>query len=272
MVEETNWAEHARIQAAQRWERASAEMGKDVTNALVEYADPQPGERVLDVACGTGAPSLKVARRVGAAGNVVATDLSEEPLKIAAERAKERGLANIRFERADVHALPYADGEFDLVTCRFGVMFFADLAKALAEIRRVLTPGGRVAFAAWGKFEQPYFQSMVQVVMRHTGAEIPPAAAKMFQFAEPGKLARALTQAGFRDATDECKTVPWVWTDSVAELWRYFQAVTAPFRPVMQQAQGRPDIERDVYAELERFSDGEKVRLTAEIVLASGTK
>src|ERR1051325_3446535 len=132
-MSQSNWATHARMEASQRWERASAEMGKGVTDALVEYADPKPGERVLDIACGTGAPSLKVARRVGLSGSVIATDLSEEPLKIAEARAKERGLANIRFERADVHELPYGDGECDLITCRFGVMFFSDLLKALRE-------------------------------------------------------------------------------------------------------------------------------------------
>src|SRR5947209_158455 len=126
---DANWATHARMQASQRWERASAEMGRHVTDALVSYAAPKAGERVLDVACGTGAPSLKVARRVGTTGSVVATDISEEPLKIAAERAKERGLTNIRFERVDVHQLPYPDAEFDLITCRFGAMFFADLSK-----------------------------------------------------------------------------------------------------------------------------------------------
>src|ERR1041385_1691174 len=145
---EANWAEHARMQAAKQWERASAEMGKNVTDALVEYANPQPGEHVLDVACGTGAPSLKVARRVGPSGNVVATDLSDEPLKIAAERARERRLNNIRFERADVHQLPYPDSFFDLITCRFGAMFFKDLPQALSEMKRVLKPGGRVALAA----------------------------------------------------------------------------------------------------------------------------
>ena len=79
----TDWSAHARMSAAQRWERASAAMGRGVTDALVEFAAPQPGERVLDVASGTGAPSLQVARRVGPRGTVVATDISAEPLKIA---------------------------------------------------------------------------------------------------------------------------------------------------------------------------------------------
>lgn len=266
----TNWADHARVQASQKWERPSAEMGKHVTNALVEYASPQPGQRVLDVACGSGAPSLQVARRVGADGSVVATDLNDEPLKIAAQRARERGITNIRFGRADVHALPYAEGEFDLITCRFGVMFFEDLPRALREMRRVLKPGGRVALAAWGPFDQPYFQSTMQIVLQHTGATVPPGAVEMFKFAEPGKLARALSDAGFADARAEIRTVPWVWPDTVEEFWAYFQAVTVPFRPLLEKMTA--EIDREVLAAVRKYSDGEKVNLTADIVLARGTK
>jgi len=271
-MSEANWAEHARVQAATRWERPSAEMGKGVTDALVEYAGPRPGERVLDVACGTGAPSLKVARAVGPKGLVIATDLNDDPLKIAAERARERGLDNIRFERADVHHLPYEDNEFDLVTCRFGVMFFSDLPRALGEIRRVLKPGGRVVFAAWGSFDQPYFQSTVQVVMRRTGAAMPAAAAAMFKFGQQGTLARALAAAGFSEARDELRTVPWVWPDTVAEFWAYFVAVTAPFRSVVDQAKDHPEIDREVIRAVEKYWDGEKVNLTAQIVLARAAK
>lgn len=267
---ESNWATHARMQAAERWERPSAEMGKHVTDALVVYADPKPGERVLDIACGTGAPSLKVARRVGDAGHVIATDLSAEPLKIAAERARERGLNNIEFRQADVHALPFGENVFDLVTCRFGVMFFADLPRALAEILRVLRPGGRVAFAAWGNFDQPYFQNTVQVVLRHTGAQVPPSAARMFKFGQPGTLAEALRSAGFADARDDVQNVPWVWTDNVEELWKYFRAVTVPFAPVLERV--TQEIEREVLEQLGKYWDGEKVNLTAEIVLAGGKK
>lgn len=258
------------MQAAARWERASAEMGKGVTDALVDYAAPQLGERVLDLACGTGAPSLKVARRVGPTGHVIATDLSEEPLKIAAERARERKLENIEFRHADAHALPFSDNDFDLITCRFGVMFFADLPRTLVEMRRVLRSGGRVAFAAWGGFQQPYFQSTVGVVLRHTGAAVPAGAAAMFKFGEQGRLASALSQAGLVEAHDEAQTVPWPWTESVEELWAYFRAVTVPFRPVLERA--TPEMESEIKGELRKYWDGEKVNLTAEIVLARAKK
>ena len=249
-------------------------MGRGVTEALVEFADPRPGERVLDVACGTGAPSLQVARRVAPGGSVVATDISDEPLKIAVERARERGLANIRFEHADVHALPFAADEFDLATCRFGVMFFADLSRALRELLRVLRPGGRVAFASWGPFEQPYFQTTAQIVMQHTGAEIPARAAAMFKFGAPGTLAAALREAGFAEAYDELRTVPWTWPGSTQDLWEYFQAVTIPFQPLFKKVapEQMPALEREVLAALEKLRAGEEIRLTAKVVLSRAVK
>ena len=249
-------------------------MGQDVTDALIDIARPRPGTQVLDVACGTGAPALKIARLIAPAGHVTATDLAPDPLLVAAERARERSLVNISFQRADVHALPFPDESFDLLTCRLGVMFFPDLPRALGEMHRVLRPGGRVALLAWGPFEQPYFESTAAVVMRHTGAGLPPSARAMFKFAAPGSLASALLQAGFRQAEDEIREVPWVWPDFIAELWEYFQAVTIPFRPLFEQV--RPEqrdlVAREVHAALQPYWDGKQVNLTAKVVLASAVR
>ncbi|MGB9105562.1 MAG: methyltransferase domain-containing protein [Terriglobales bacterium] len=269
-----DWVTHARMNAANRWERPSAEMGRGATEAIVSLAHPQPGMRVLDVASGTGAPSLQIARAVAPTGHVTATDSSPEPLKIAAERARQRGLTNINFEVADVHHLPFPDAGFDLVTSRCAVMFFSDLPRALGEMRRVLKPGGRVALLAWGPLDQPYFQSTGQVIMRHTGATLPPAAQKIVKFGERGTLAVALTAAGFREVQEELRTVPWVWSASIGELWEYFQVATVPFRALLDQV--RPEqvepITREVHAAFARYWDGEKVNMTADFVLASGVR
>jgi ubiquinone/menaquinone biosynthesis C-methylase UbiE len=269
-----DWATHARMNAATRWERPSAEMGRGATEAIVALAAPRPGMRALDIACGTGAPSLQIARAIAPTGHVTATDLSPEPLKIAAERARQRGLANIDFQVADVHHLPFPAAAFDLVTSRCGVMFFSDLPRALAEIRRVLKPGGRVALLAWGPIDQPYFQSTGQVIMRHTGVALPPAAQQIFKFGERGTLTAALTGAGFFEVQEVLRTVPWVWTASIEELWEYFQAATVPFRPLLNQV--RPEqiepIARDVRAAFAHYWDGEKVNMTADFVLASAVR
>ena len=270
----SDWATYARMDAANRWERPSAEMGRGATEAIVDLAQPRPGIRALDVASGTGAPALQIARAIGPTGLVTATDLSPEPLKIAAERARQRGLTNIRFETADVHQLKYPDESFDLVTSRLGVMIFSDLPRALAEMRRVLKPGGRIALLAWGPMEQPYFQSTGAIVMRHTGAPLPDSAKQTFKFGERGTLSAALTAAGFRNVNEELRSVPWVWLGPIADLWEYYQAVTIPFRPLLQQI--RPAqmelITRDVHAAFAKYWDGEKVNMTADFVLAAGVR
>ncbi len=269
-----DWATHARMNAAKRWERPSAEMGRGATDAIVDFAQPRPGMRVLDVASGTGAPALQLARRVLPNGHVTATDQSPEPLKIAAERAQERALTNIEFKVADVHELPFDDATFHLATSRLAVMFFSDLPRALGEMRRVLKPGGRVALLAWGPIEQPYFTSTGAIIMRHTGLTLPPTAQQIFRFGKQGTLSDALRSVGFRDVVEELRTVPWPWTSTVEDLWEYFQAATVPFRPLLDQIP--PDqlqpITRDVCAAFQRFWDGEKVNMTADFILAGGTR
>jgi demethylmenaquinone methyltransferase/2-methoxy-6-polyprenyl-1,4-benzoquinol methylase len=111
----------------------------------VDRVEPLAGARALDVCCGTGDLALELGRRVGEDGSVVGCDFSEPMLDLARSKAGEQGAANVRFEWADALALPYDDGTFDAVTVGFGVRNFADLDRGLAELARVLRPGGRIA-------------------------------------------------------------------------------------------------------------------------------
>src|SRR5581483_10769245 len=131
------WGSSYRLVASEKWKRKSAAMGRPLTEALVEYAQPLEGMKVLDLASGTGEPAISIAERVGPTGQVSALDLSSDLLAIAARRAQQRGLTNISFHRGDAQALPFPDNGFDLAACRFGVMFFNDVARALGELRRV---------------------------------------------------------------------------------------------------------------------------------------
>src|SRR5271170_276581 len=153
-----DWGTSYRVIAADKWKAKSAAMGRDVTEALVEYAQPRAGMKILDLASGTGEPAISLASRVGPGGQVTALDLSAELLEIAAERARERKLVNLVVKQADASELPFPDDSFDLVTSRFGVMFFD--TKALREALRVLRPGARACFMAWGPFEQPFWRSI----------------------------------------------------------------------------------------------------------------
>jgi ubiquinone/menaquinone biosynthesis C-methylase UbiE len=124
LQENADWNSFGRANASQKWRRQSAAMGNDMTRAIVAAAQVQPGMRVLDIACGAGEPAISIAQLLAGSGDVVGIDISPSPLKIAAERATQRGLPNITFQQADAHELPFPDNSFDRITSRLGVMFF----------------------------------------------------------------------------------------------------------------------------------------------------
>jgi ubiquinone/menaquinone biosynthesis C-methylase UbiE len=177
------WSASYRLVAAEKWKAKSAALGGDLTRALVEYADPQPGMRVLDLASGTGEPAISLAPLLEPLGQVIALDRSPELLEIARERARQRGLTNFSTHPADANRLPFAEASFDLVTSRFGVMFLKE--DALGEAYRVLKPGGRACFAAWGPFEQPYWSSTMGVVHRQIGGPVTAPGYNLFKYARP---------------------------------------------------------------------------------------
>jgi len=137
----TDWNSFSRANASQKWRKQSAAMGSGMTEAIVAAAQVTRAMHVLDIACGTGEPSITIARQMNETGEVLGIDISSGPLAVATERARQHGLSNVRFQEADVHHLPFPDHSFDRITSRLGVMFFADLPQALAEMHRVLKPG-----------------------------------------------------------------------------------------------------------------------------------
>ena len=198
-----SWSSSYRLVAAEKWKSKSAVMGSAVTAALVEYSRATEGMSVLDLASGTGEPGISLAKRVGPTGSVTAVDQSAELLAIAAERARSKNLLNFTTQKADAHQLPFADRSFDLASCRFGVMFFSDVPRALTELRRVLKPGARACFAAWGPIEQPYWQSTMKIVHEHVrGAMLPPEGADLFRFSQAGSLTQQLSAAGFHEVEE----------------------------------------------------------------------
>lgn len=108
------------------------------------------GERVLDVACGTGASAIPAAQRVGPAGSVLAIDLAERLLELGRTKAHGLGLANVEFRIGDMERLGLPDASFDAVVCVFGIFFVDDMARAARELWRMVRPGGQLAVTTWG--------------------------------------------------------------------------------------------------------------------------
>jgi ubiquinone/menaquinone biosynthesis C-methylase UbiE len=270
-----DWNSFGRTNASQKWRRQSAAMGNDMTRAIVAAAQVRSGVRVLDIACGTGEPAISIAELLAHSGEVVGVDISPAPLKIARDRATQRGLSNVTFQQADAHELPFPDNSFGGITSRLGVMFFPDLPRALREMHRVLRPECRATLLVWGPMAQPYFQTTIGTVLHLLpGAVAPESGRKMFALGDPGVLSQALLQAGFSQVKEEIVTVPWTWLGTPKEVWEYFQDVTVPFASLIQSipADRREEIDAEVVNAISQYYDGTSIKFTATVNIAIAVK
>jgi O-methyltransferase / aklanonic acid methyltransferase len=168
---------------------------------LVEAAGLQPGERVLDVAAGTGASLVPAARAVGPRGRVVGLDLAPGMVNELRDAIEAARIANAEALVADAEDLPFADGSFDAVLCGFGLFFFPDPQRALAGFRRVLRPGGVVALSTFTREGSASMDRIWRRIADHVPT--PPPARDEGRFHDPAQLADALDAAGFVDVRTE---------------------------------------------------------------------
>ncbi len=169
-----------------------------VTDALLAFAAPRSGERVVDIGCGCGEPTLEFARAVGPSGRVAGFDISGPMLAEGERRARTAGIANVDWRQADpgVAALD----EYDLLTSAFGVMFFGDRVAAFTNMRRSAAPNARMALVCWRTLaENPWMEVPMTAVARHLPPRPKPVpnAPGMFAFADPEHVAAVLTAAGW---------------------------------------------------------------------------
>jgi ubiquinone/menaquinone biosynthesis C-methylase UbiE len=204
---------------------------------LVRLGDPQPGERVLDVACGTGTVTRLLPPLVGDTGTVTGLDLDPSRLAVAASLPAARG-ATIDWRNGDASALPFADGQFDIVFCQQGLQFFPDKLLALGEMRRVLAVGGRLALGVWRSVEdQPGGRAMADALERHVGAEAGRIRREPFSFGDASVVEGMVTAAGFSDVAVRPTRMKVRFPSAEAFTKRYIAART-PLNSMVAAASG----------------------------------
>ena len=190
--------------SAKRWvqfQERQDRMLHPLGHRALETGLPQPGERVLDVGCGCGDTTIDLARKVAPSGTATGIDVSTMMLARARERTVGTDL-NISFIDDDAQTHGFADGSFDVVYSRFGIMFFADPKEAFVNLCRALGTGGRLVFVCWrAREENPWMTMPVQVAAQYLPRPqpSPPRAPGPFAYADRDYVLETLQAAGFRD-------------------------------------------------------------------------
>lgn len=251
-------------------------MFQPVTQALIEDAGIVEGQSVLDVAGGSGEPSLTIAEIVGVTGSVVCTDAVAEMVAAAKSAAQRRGLTNVAFQQCSADSLPFESKSFDAVVCRLGAMFFPDPPAALREMLRVTKEGGAISLAVWDKSESnPFSYTITSVVDRHF--DVPPNdpnAPGAFRFAESGVLARLLKDAGARDVKERVLKFHIAGPLSPKEFWEMRSETSGTLREKLATAspQQRDLVAQEALEAVRKFFPNNQMSFPARMIVVTGKK
>lgn len=215
------------------------------SGALLDTADLTPGERVLDIACGTGVITRAAAERVGSTGTVTGVDLAPDMLTVA--QTTPAAGAPITWQQADAATLPLPDESYDVVLCQMGLMFMEDRLGTLVEARRVLAPGGRIVINTPGRV-QPPFEAMEAALVEHIDPGLGAFVTAVFSMHDPAVLAELLTEAGFDDVSAREYSATLDLPGPAEFLWNYINLT--PMGPLVASApeDAKEAMERDVVA------------------------
>jgi SAM-dependent methyltransferase len=159
---------------------------------LLARAALRSGDRVLDVACGTGLVTFGASEAVGSSGWVLGVDISSLMINAASQRAQQRRLSNVGFQRMDAESLDLPDVSFDVALCALGLMYVPDADKAVREMLRVLRPGGRIVLAVWGERSRCGWAAIFPIVEAEVASDVCPL---FFGLGQADTLARLCTDA-----------------------------------------------------------------------------
>lgn len=266
-------------ESAKYWTKHNATirlMFAPLTEALIERSGIREGQSVLDVAGGTGEPSLTIAEVVGPSGWVTCTDAVAEMVETARSEANRRGIRNVQFQQCTADSLPFSDNSFDVVVSRLGAMFFRDSHAAMREMLRVVKPGGVLAFAVWHKSElNPFCYVVTNVMDRHIApAEPDPDAPNAFRFAESGKLANVMRQAGASDVRESIVKFDIAAPISPLEFWNMRSQTSDTLREKLTQLSEdeQSQITHEIEQAVQEFFPANQMRFPTQMLISTGKK
>jgi ubiquinone/menaquinone biosynthesis C-methylase UbiE len=258
------------------WDRASLyyegywqQQLKPAQDLLVDWASPKSGDRVLDIACGTGLVSFRMRELVGKQGYVLGTDLSDKMIEQSSERARDRFETGIEFKQMDAEALQVPDESFDLVLCALGLMYFPEPIQALKEMYRSLRSGGRMVAAVWGRREQCGWSSIFQIVDQHVSSEVCPM---FFQLGNPGMLEMSMARAGFEKIRIHSISSTLVYQSAEEACGAAFLGGPVALAYHKFQDPVKEEVQQAYLDSISRFKNGNGYVIPGEFVIGMGFK
>jgi SAM-dependent methyltransferase len=258
------------------WERQRATLWaatQPVSERLVELLAPEPGDTVLEIAGGSGDTGFLAAERVGPSGRLIESDFVPEIVDSARRRAGELGVDNAEFQVLDAEALGLADESVDAVLCRWGLMLTPEPAVALSETRRVLRPGGRVAFAVWGTPEEnPWASTVGRVLVGHGLVSPPePDAPGPFRLGDRARVAALVEGVDLEIAAHEDFPLTYRY-DGFEDFWRTTSDLSQALKSALEAADEVrvKAVRADLAEQLDAYRDAGSLVLpgVTQIVLA----
>ncbi len=233
---------------------------RPVSEWLVRRLDPKPGDTVLELAAGLADTGLMAAPLVGESGRVIVTDFTSEMVAAARRRAEELGVQNAEFKVLDAERMDLKTDSVDGVLCRWAYMLMIDPPAAFAETRRVLRPGGRLAFSVWAARERNPALSLVGGVLESQGHIPPPdpEAPSAFAMADPGRIRELVVGAGFDVPEIEEVAFRWLFADRDA-YWRYVTDTSASSSSILRSLspEEQAKVREQVHEVARQFQSGE---------------
>lgn len=258
-----------------KWEHVFAASFARATDTLIDMAGIRQGMRVLDVACGAGSQSIRVAERVGPEGRVVASDISEAMLAHLRRNAIRAGLGNIETLACPADELHETLPPFDAAICRMGLMLFPSPAQALEAVRCVLKPGARFAALVFTTpAHNPFLAQPMSILLRHAGKPAPaPGSPGIFALGTEGTLEKLLKDHGFAEV-ETTIVRPRLALPSALDALHLMQEAAGAYRAVVadldEEAKSRAWDE--VHECLRGFESGHGLETGLEAVLGAGTR